>query len=413
MLAWRTASEADQEQTTVNSLTRAQFNDHIPEVLTAFEARLRARPGGNRAAMADEQQKLEEVKHGLHRWQQGYRLREVTREWGYLHLCLNDELESFAAEQPAARGEMRTIANRELIKLVSSAISESTAQYARLEQEEAAGRARDLELALAELSELEHRRTELIRQAVHDLGGNVQAVSSAASLLGYMDIEESERREFADVVQRGIGAVSTMLKDLTSLARLEAGEERRKITSFDAATVLTELCAVSQSLAAERGLWLQTKGPAPLLVDGDADKVRRIAQNLVFNALKYTERGGVTVSWNEEGAGNWWLAVEDTGPGVLGGPGAPIVMGLKEATASARETDKKAAECSGESTHVLPQPSMGSNFVAPKQQAGEGIGLSIVKRLCELLDASLELASSSHSGTTFRVLLPRRYEKAG
>jgi signal transduction histidine kinase len=43
------------------------------------------------------------------------------------------------------------------------------------------------------------------------------------------------------------------------------------------------------------------------------------------------------------------------------------------------------------------------------QQPGEGIGLSIVKRLCELLDASLEMASSAEKGTTFRVVFPRYY----
>jgi signal transduction histidine kinase len=44
------------------------------------------------------------------------------------------------------------------------------------------------------------------------------------------------------------------------------------------------------------------------------------------------------------------------------------------------------------------------------RQPGEGIGLSIVKRLCELLDASLEMASSAETGTTFRVVFPRHYQ---
>ena len=65
----------------------------------------------------------------------------------------------------------------------------------------------------------------------------------------------------------------------------------------------------------------------------------------------------------------------------------------------------------GEENTVLPRPP-GSPAVVRKsgiQQTGEGIGLSIVKRLCELLDASLELASSAETGTTFRIVFPRRY----
>jgi signal transduction histidine kinase len=46
------------------------------------------------------------------------------------------------------------------------------------------------------------------------------------------------------------------------------------------------------------------------------------------------------------------------------------------------------------------------------QQPGEGVGLSIVKRLCELLDASLELETSAGKGSTFRVVLPRHYHKS-
>jgi signal transduction histidine kinase len=46
------------------------------------------------------------------------------------------------------------------------------------------------------------------------------------------------------------------------------------------------------------------------------------------------------------------------------------------------------------------------------QQPGEGVGLSIVKRLCELLDASLELETSPGKGSTFRVVLPRHYNKS-
>ncbi len=70
----------------------------------------------------------------------------------------------------------------------------------------------------------------------------------------------------------------------------------------------------------------------------------------------------------------------------------------------------KSAAAKGEASNVLTQPRDSS---APDRSAhlppGEGIGLSIVKRLCELLDASLEIASSAKTGTTFRVVFPRCY----
>ena len=409
MLACRKAANSDPEQTTAHSLSRGQFNDHIPEVLDALEHKLRSRPGGTDTKVADVEKKQEEVKHGLHRWQQGYRLHELMHEWGQLQMCLFEELAVYSATHPEFERETLADANRQMITFVSEAISLSTGQYARLQRAEAAGHVKDLEHALAGISDLERRRSALIHQAVHDLRGNVQSVTTAADLLGETELTEGQRLEFATLLQQGVQSVSAMVGDLMELARLEAGQETREITTFDAAALLTIICNGNQPNARKRGLFLKMDGPPKLSVEGDAGKVRRLVQNLLLNALKYTASGGVTVSWGEEKE-TWWLMVKDTGPGMMGGPGAPIVVGLKEATASARESDEKTAETDGKTSKVLTcSPGTSATIPPSDQQAGEGIGLSIVKRLCELLDASLELASSAEAGTTFRVLFPRRY----
>jgi len=403
----RVAANRDPEQTTVSSLTRSQFEDHIPAVLDAFSLKLRTIPGARQEHEANTERTEEEVKHGLHRWQQGYRLRELLHEWGHLHHSLFNELETFAAAHPEIERATVAEANRQLITLVNEAISESTGQYARLQQDEAAGHLRDLQRALAEMKDWERRRAELIHQAVHDLRGNVQSVSTVAEVLREADIPEVERVLFVDMLQQGAEAVSSMMSGLMDLARLEAGQEKLEIASFDAVAMVAEFCVTNQPVAHKTGLFLNFEGPPTLVVDGDAGKIRRILQNLALNALKYTTTGGVTVSLGEEGPARWWLKIKDTGPGLLGGPASPLARDLKEATHSAREADDNAAR--GESSHVLPS-SQGAPVRAPaRQQPGEGIGLSIVKRLCELLDASLELASSAETGTTFRIIFPRSY----
>lgn len=410
LLAWRRAADADPVQTTGRSLTRGQFNDHVPAVLDAFEDRLRARAGGAAAQAADLDQKRGEVKHGLHRWQQGYRLQELMHEWGHLQLCLFEELETFAASQPNCARETLTEANRQMITLVNQAIGESTGQYERMQRAEAAGHMEDLTEALASVNEIEKRRSALIREAVHDINGNVYGVTLAAKVLGACGADDTARAEFAQLLDRGVKSVTGMLRELMELARLESGQEVRDVAPFDAAALLADMGKVNRPIAGDSGLFLEVKGPAVLWVDGDALKVRRLAQNLLLNALKYTRQGGVVLSCGEEKE-NWWLMVKDTGPGMMAGPGAPMVVGLKEATASARESDEKSAAAAGESSHVLTPPRSAPARMRPaQQQPGEGIGLSIVKRLCELLGASLEMASSAETGTTFRVVLPRAYE---
>mgnify|MGYP000122277442 CR=1 FL=1 len=409
LLSWRKEDRADPEQTTGRSLTVGQFLDHIPEMLDAFEYRLRSRPGGSNAQAADDDKKEEGMKHGLHRWQQGYRLQELINECGHLQFSLFEELVSIAAAHPELERETLLEANRQIMALVNDTISESAGQYERMQQAEAAGHVGDLMGALENVNEIEQRRATLIHQAVHDLDNDVTGVRIAASLLGGTEVGAAQRVEFAALLHQGVGGLTAMLGELMELSRLEAGQEVRKVAPFDAANLLTGLCNVNQPFAQTRNLFLRMSGPATMAVEGDADKVRRLVKNLLVNALKYTEHGGVTVSWSEEKR-NWWVMVKDTGPGLLAGPGAPLLVGLQDATASAKESDEKSAAIKGETSHVLAQPEAAHLAKGPHhQQPGEGIGISIVKRLCELLDASLEIASSAETGTTFRVMFPRRY----
>lgn len=409
MQAWRKAARADPEQSTGRSLTVGQFLDHIPQILDAFESMLRSPPGGVEARAAQLDKKVEEVKHGLHRWQQGYRLEELMNECGHLQRCLFEELGDIAAAHPELGHATFVEAYRQLFQLINDTISESAVQYERMQQAEAAGRMGDLLGALADVDEIERRRATLFHQAVHDLNSDVLGVSLAATQVSRTDRGDSDREESAGFLQRAVQGLNSMLGELMDLARLEAGQENREVAAFDAGALITELCAANQPFAHERNLFLRTEGAARVAVEGDADKVRRVAKNLLVNALKYTDIGGVTVSWGEEKE-NWWLMVKDTGPGMLAEAGTSMVDGLQEATASAKESDEKSTAGKGETSQVLPPPEEIGTSTRPSQhQPGEGIGLSIVKRLCELLAASLEIASSAEAGTTFRVVFPRRY----
>ena len=155
-------------------------------------------------------------------------------------------------------------------------------------------------------------------------------------------------------------------------------------------------------------------GPDSLLVHGDRAKVQRVLQNLLLNALKYTQSGGVTVIWGDGKSldtQEWMFCVQDTGPGLDAGPGAPLARQLYEATQTAHAVDDiHAAERTAVDMPTAPTVPAQSTTLPASELPGEGVGLSIVKRLCELLDASLELETSPGKGSTFRVVLPMRYD---
>jgi signal transduction histidine kinase len=410
--AWRRAVDADPELTTASLITRAQFIDHIPAVLDAFERRLSSQDPSDLAKALEEQQQSA-AEHGLHRWQQGYNQPEPMREWGHLHLCLLEELENYEALNAGLESNVMQIARRELVRLCSDGVCASAARYARLQQSEAASRLSELEFALAQLKSLEQERAEAWREAAHDLRGRAHVIANAFAVLTRAGVPEEHRTQFSEVLRRGVQSLNKLLTDLMDQARLEAGHERRDITHFDVASLLKEFCDANRPLAAERNLFLIAKGPTPLMVDGDSGKIQRIVQNLVFNALKVTEQGGIKVTWEageNERRPQWAVCVQDTGPGFKRGSATPLARVLKRATAEAHDAEQRNVSPSSPSLQTDAAPTLASQSNPPPQlPAGEGIGLSIVKRLCELLDASIELESSEGEGTTFRVIFPRRY----
>ena len=187
---WRAAVVADPLLTTGDSLPRGQLEDHLPGWLAAY-ADILAVPPGRHTTSAAEADAAEA--HGLQRWQQGYDLHEVTREWGWLHRCLVAAIEDFAAAHPELAGTVLAEARMKLAEQISEAVSASAEKYFRLERIEATGSVTDLEQALADVRELERRRAELWQQAAHDLRGNLGVVSNVAQGLTFADLPAEKR----------------------------------------------------------------------------------------------------------------------------------------------------------------------------------------------------------------------------
>ncbi len=412
LAAWRSAAESDPELSTASTLSRIQFNDYIPAVLDAFERELSARHRAE-TMEATEEQKEYAAEHGLHRWYHGYNQEQVMREWGHLHLCLLNELENYASAHPNLEMDVMRNARFALAQLCNEGVIESAVRYARLQQVEAASRLRDLERTLAHVQEIERDRAKAWREAAHDLRNKVGVVASVTEVLN--SVPEQVQADYLTMLQESVTSLRALVNDLTILSRLEAGHEQRNVEDFDCAVMLRELCASMQPMASERNLFLKAEGPTTLSVQGDAIKIQRIAQNLLVNAIKYTERGGVKVTWDATDAGGvkrWELCVQDTGPGFQYSSVTPLIKALKEATEEAQIVEEQLEEAGSSESQAQPAPTLPSQSMRrpPDQEPGEGIGLSIVKRICKLLNASLELETEPGKGSTFRVVFPCRYD---
>jgi signal transduction histidine kinase len=376
--AWQLAIQRDPKITT---------GDHIPSMLATFERALHG-PVGDAADAVQEAGQQPAAAHGLQRWRQGYDLREVTRELGKLNECVVAELDAYTAAHDNLSHAAIAAARRVWAAMASTGIEESVGQYFELQKQEAAGHVRDMELALADIRELEQQRGDLWRQAAHDLRGNLGVVANATVALTHGDLRESSRDDFVRILMRNVTSLHHLLDDVTSLARLQAGREQRRIEPLDVAAIMQQLCEGIRPLAQQHRLFLRCDGPPGFAAEGDPVKIRRIAQNLILNAVKFTRQGGITVSWGDSEANDpkrWALSIQDTGPGIHSAAGKPMANALEDQGEVRRKEDSQTAD------------------------GGEGIGLSIVKRLCDMLDASIELNSVEGVGTTFRILFPRQY----
>ncbi len=407
---WQGAVQRDPQLTEGDSLPRAELLDHIPSLLAAFERSLRhsamkgtvpAHIYGEAAAAA----------HGLQRWKQGYNLREVARELGKLNESVVLELSAYPREHPDFSIESLGRAQQIWTVLYNTCIEESVSQYFAMQQQEAAGHVKDLESALEQIRELEQQRGEVWQQAAHDLRGNLSVVANVTVGLTRPVPNAAVREDFVRILMRNVTSLHHLLDDVTGLARLQAGTETRRIDPLDVTPLVQSLCEGIRPLAEQRGLYLECQGPVGLAADGDAVKIRRIAQNLILNAVKYTQRGGITVTWGDSGADDskrWVLGVEDTGPGFHTASGKPMAAALD--TNSVPTTQDSPTPAEGD-----PASGRGARPVTSRQthsaigEPGEGIGLSIVKRLCEMLDATIEVQSVVGVGTRFRVYFPRHY----
>jgi signal transduction histidine kinase len=425
LAAWREAVRRDPELTTSSSLSRRALEDHIPRILEDFERGLRPEHAIDAARIGLEQRQ-DAAEHGMHRWQQGYDIRETVREWGHLLATVMTEIDRYSATRLQPEHEAMSAARSKLAELCMGGNSESAGRYVRLQQAEAASRVRDLEASLNALQALENERARLLRETAHDLRGSVGVIASTTALLAKPRLTGRRRDRFHDLLQQRIRSMGALLTDLAELARIEAGQEPLDVTAFDAAARVREYCDLLRPIAAERNLFLKCQGPSSLPVEGDALKVQRIIQNLLLNALKATERGGIVVSWAlGPGASprQWVLSVTDTGPGFSARSSGPLREALRRATDEARAAEKAITSKHAQSARAEPaahgatagrsdrdsEPSLAAMLLP----SGEGIGLSIVKRLCEALGATVELQTAQGEGSTIRIRFPLHYSNRG
>lgn len=404
---WRTVCETDPALQKIAVLSREEFNNLIPVILDSLEQLLQGKRPETSPIVAAQS-------HGLQRWQKSLELPNLVKELNHLSFILFDELKLFRQLFPQVDPDIVLQAQQQIMVIMNETIGGSITKHDELQRLEAANRATSLEQALQEMEALSRQRGDILRTSSHDLRSSLGLSMSAASVLQTDDLSNEERQQYADMLNRNLANVQGLLAGLMDLARLEAGHEPLQVEEFDAARVLTDLVASVQPTATERSLILRADGPATLLVKTDRLKLYRITQNLLVNALKYTPSsakhpGMISVSWSTENDWRWGFSIQDSGPGLPAGLLEQFHKQLKpivEGTSVLSPEEGQPVAARPNLDHQLPADPLSDQSSAPSRDKGEGVGLQIVKRLCELIGASLEIESITGRGTLFRIRMP-------
>ncbi|NNF57058.1 MAG: response regulator [Rhodothermaceae bacterium] len=224
--------------------------------------------------------------------------------------------------------------------------------------------------------ELLRLKTSLLNNMSHELR------TPLTSILGFSEILSEEAtgslKEHADVILSGARRLHETVNSVLGLAQLEGGQPSLELQTLDLVEHLKEAAGYLNPLAEQKGIALQTVyRVAPAYISVDAACLGRIVNNLVGNAIKFTEFGEVRIVV-EATAAHVRLQVQDTGVGIA----EDFLPRLFE-------------EFQQESTGLA------------RSYEGSGLGLAITKRLVELMDATIGVESTKGQGTTFVVVFPR------
>jgi signal transduction histidine kinase len=238
----------------------------------------------------------------------------------------------------------------------------------------------ELERRRHEAEEASSRKTRFLASVSHDIRTPLQSITLMADILCRAAEKPDLTTQIPDVAHRlqaNARALADLVGDVLDLDRFDAAQGKLQTTEFSLNDLLGEEAALVRPLAEAKGLWLKLEMPeVTFRLRSDRMKLVRIMANLLGNAIKYTNGGGVTLAASREPDGSALIRVSDTGVGIAQEQMEHIFEEFVQLHNSERDRSK-----------------------------GHGLGLAICRRLVEALGGRITLESQPGRGSRFTVRL--------
>ncbi|MFN3739972.1 MAG: sensor histidine kinase [Thermodesulfovibrionales bacterium] len=233
---------------------------------------------------------------------------------------------------------------------------------------------------ITRLKRLEQIRRDFVANVAHEIKTPITAIKGFAETLidGAIDDRENAIR-FLEIIKRHSERLNSLVSDLLTLSAIEQGEIKLKIEDINLSELIDSLFSLIQEKARAKGLYIKKIIPDRIpLLKADRDRLFQILLNLIDNAIKFTDLGGVTIGAEKANQGII-LFVEDTGCGI-------------------------------ERKHL---PRLGERFyrvdrARSRELGGTGLGLAIVKHLVKAHGWTMEIDSTPGKGTRVKIIMADR-----
>jgi signal transduction histidine kinase/CheY-like chemotaxis protein/CHASE3 domain sensor protein len=294
----------------------------------------------------------------------------------------NEELE----EQSRAlrESQQRLETQQEELEQTNANLEEQT-QLLELERDQATRAKADLETQSAALERASRYKSDFLANMSHELRTPLNSSLILAKLLADNPSGNltAEQVEFAETIRTAGNDLLTLINDILDLSKIEAGHMEVRAESFSPSHFIEDLRRMFQPLAQQKGLELcvSLRDECPDMMHTDRQRLEQILKNLLANAIKFTERGQVSLTVAPRGEDWVSFAVTDTGIGI------PI-----------------------EQQTIVFEAFRQADSAANRKFGGTGLGLSISRELARLLGGQIHLESTPGIGSTFAVSIPRVYE---
>jgi signal transduction histidine kinase len=219
--------------------------------------------------------------------------------------------EQLLSEQPAI--------SRSIMEVLSARLRHMTTvrSTGELSEKRLSKQVTVLESEKQRLEELQRLRQETTELIIHDLRNPLSAIAISLKMLSLVLPEAilQANQELLEIAQTSTQRMQRLVDSLLEVSRIETGEARFEIRSFNLGPLLHDVVQ-RNAILARKGVKIDTDIPFDLPVLADREKIERVLVNLLDNALKYTPENGQI--WVQAGqrADSVWVSISDTGPGV-------------------------------------------------------------------------------------------------